>query len=136
MTLQEAFSKDKFDFSKFTQFTDGEVKWLEDRIYFGTDKNGEPKPKTTCIIRESEIDLNAEEVVRQLYTHKLIEEYNYPKERIEFEKIVQMGRADDKRADIVIYEDEHKTAPYIVVECKAPGKQKIKGQLENYTKNL
>lgn len=41
-----------------------------------------------------------------------------------------------KRADIVIYEDEHKTAPYIVVECKAVGKEKVKGQLENYCKNL
>lgn len=51
-------------------------------------------------------------------------------------KIVQMGRDDSKRADIVIYEDEHKTAPYIVVECKAVGKEKVKGQLENYCKNL
>ncbi|MBQ0002976.1 MAG: N-6 DNA methylase [Treponema sp.] len=136
MTLQEAFTKEQFDFSKFTQFTEAEIKWVEERIYQGTNENGDTVPKTTCIIREKEIELKPEEVVRQLYTHKLIEEYNYPKARIEFEKIVQMGRSNDKRADIVIYEDEHRTAPYIVVECKAPGKEKVKDQLENYTKNL
>lgn len=124
MNLKEIFTQEQFDFSKFTQFTDEEIKWLEARISFKTNKNGETVAKTNCIVRDKEIDLKAEEVVRQLYTHKLIEKYHYPKERIEFEKIVQMGHDDNKRADIVIYEDEHKTAPYIIVECKAPGKKK------------
>lgn len=124
MTLQEIFTQEQFDFSKFTQFTDEEIKWLENRIVLRTNKNGETIAKINCIVRDKEIDLKAEEVVRQLYTYKLTEKYHYPKERIEFEKIVQMGRDDGNRADIVIYEDEHRTAPYIIVECKAPGKKK------------
>ncbi|MCR4713954.1 MAG: N-6 DNA methylase [Treponemataceae bacterium] len=134
MTLSDILTTEEI--SKLTQFSDSEKKWLEARILQGINEDGKSILKVNCIVREKEIELKKEEVVRQIYAHKLIEEYNYPKDRIEFEKIVQMGRDDSKRADIVIYEDEHKTAPYIVVECKAPGKEKVKGQLENYCKNL
>lgn len=134
MTLKDILSNDEI--AKLTQFTQPEIQWLEERMFRGTNDEGKTVAKVQCVVREKEIELKPEEVVRQLYAHKLIEEFNYPKERIEFEKIVQMGRDDSKRADIVIYEDEHKTAPYIVVECKAVGKEKVKGQLENYCKNL
>ena len=117
------------------QFTQEQIAALESRIQ-EKDLGDGLKPYAKCIIREKEIVIKPEEVVRQLFTQKLIEEYNYPKERIEFEKIVQMGRESDNRADIVIYEDDYKTAPYIVIECKAVGKKKVKGQLENYCKNL
>ena len=119
-----------------TQFSEEEKLWLEERIFSGLNDEGKTVAKVKCVIRDKEIELKSEEVVRQLYTHKLIEEYGYPKERIEFERVVQMGRDDNKRADIVVYEDEHKTAPYIVVECKAVGKDKVKGQLEGYCKIL
>ena len=134
MTLKDILSDNEI--SKLTQFSPAEITWLEERMFSGTNDEGKTVAKVQCVVREKEIELKPEEVVRQLYAHKLIEEFNYPKERIEFEKIVQMGRDDSKRADIVIYEDEHKTAPYIVVECKAVGKEKVKGQLENYCKNL
>lgn len=117
------------------QFTPEQITALENRIQ-EKDLGEGVKPYAKCIVRDKEVVIKPEEVVRQLFAQKLIEEYNYPKERIEFEKTVQMGRNDSNRADIVIYEDEHKTAPYIVVECKAVGKEKIKGQLENYCKNL
>lgn len=134
MTLKDILSENEI--SKLTQFSSAEITWLEERMFSGTNEEGKTVAKVQCVVREKEIELKPEEVVRQLYAHKLIEEFNYPKDRIEFEKIVQMGRDDSKRADIVIYEDEHNTAPYIVVECKAPGKEKVKGQLENYCKNL
>ncbi len=134
MTLKDILSENEI--SKLSQFSSAEITWLEERMFSGINEEGKTVAKVQCVVREKEIELKPEEVVRQLYTHKLIEEFNYPKDRIEFEKIVQMGRDDSKRADIVIYEDEHKTAPYIVVECKAPGKEKVKGQLENYCKNL
>lgn len=134
MVLKDILSDNEI--SKLTQFSPAEITWLEKRMFSGTNEEGKTVAKVQCVVREKEIELKPEEVVRQLYAHKLIEEFNYPKERIEFEKIVQMGRDDSKRADIVIYEDEHKTAPYIVVECKAVGKEKVKGQLENYCKNL
>ena len=134
MKLSEVLSKDEL--AKLTQFSQDEIKWLEERMFNATNDKGEGIVKVKCIVREKDIELKPEEVVRQLYTHKLIEEYNYPKERIEFEKVVQMGRDSSNFADLVIYEDEHKTAPYIVVEFKAPGKEKVKGQLENYCKNI
>lgn len=134
MTLKDILSAEEI--SKLTQFSQDEITWLEERMYPGTNDDGKTVAKVQCIVREKEIELKPEEVVRQLYAHKLITEYNYPKEQIEFEKIVQMGRDDSKRADIVIYEDVEKTAPYIVAECKAVGKEKVKGQLENYCKNL
>lgn len=134
MKLTDVLSKEEL--KKLTQFIEQEITWLEDRIYQGVNNEGKQVARVICVIREKEIDLKPEEVVRQLFVHKLIEEYGYPKERIELEKIVTMGRGKDKRADIVIYEDEHRTAPYIVVECKAPGKETVKGQLEGYCKTL
>ena len=47
---------------------------LEQKI---TLKNG--KPYIECLIREKEIQLKPEEVVRQLYLAKLLKEYRYPK---------------------------------------------------------
>lgn len=134
MTLKDVL--DEKEYAGLTQFSETEKKWLENRIYSGLNDKGESVAKVTCFVRDKEIELKPEEVVRQLYIHKLIEEYNYPKERMEVEKIVQMGRDDSKRADLVIYEDANKTAPYIIVEFKAPEKAKVKGQLENYCKNL
>ena len=134
MKLTDILSKD--DYTKLTQFTEQEITWLEDRIFQGVNDEGKQVARVNCVVREKEIDVKPEEIVRQLYVHKLIEEYNYPKERIDLEKIVPMGRDDKKRADIVVYEDEHKTAPYIVVECKAPGQKKVDGQLEGYCKTL
>ncbi len=134
MKLTDILSKDEY--KNLTQFTEQEIKWLDDRICEGINDDGKQVAKVKCIVREKLIELKPEEVVRQLFVHKLIEEYGYPKDRIDLEKIVQMGRSEDKRADIVIYEDEHKTAPYIVVECKAPGQKKVDGQLESYCKTL
>ena len=134
MKLTDILSKDEYN--NLTQFTELDITWLENRIYQGVNDDGKQVARANCIIREKEIDVKPEEIVRQLYVHKLIEEYGYPKDRIELERIVKMGRDEDKRADIVIYEDEHKTAPYIVVECKAPGKKKVEGQLAGYCNTL
>ena len=134
MKLTEILSKE--DYKKLTQFTEQEITWLEDRIYQGVNDEGKQVARVNCVVREKEIEVKPEEIVRQLFVHKLIEEYDYPKERIEVEKIVTQGRDKDTRADIVIYEDEYNTAPYIVVECKAPGKEKVKGQLESYCMTL
>ncbi|PIW94758.1 MAG: SAM-dependent methyltransferase, partial [Candidatus Moranbacteria bacterium CG_4_8_14_3_um_filter_34_16] len=42
------------------------------------------KSYVVCTIRDKEIILKPEEVVRQLYAMKLLEEYGYPKQRIKF----------------------------------------------------
>ena len=58
-----------------------------------------------------------EEQVRARYYVELIERYQYPENRIDLEVSVP-GRAPDVFADIVVFRDNDKKNPYIVIECK------------------
>ena len=99
---------------------------------------------TTCLIRDKEIKLTPEELIRQLYLDKLINEYGYKKENIEVEIGLQKGRDKYKtikeegkdgkeRVDILIYQNE---APYIVIELKEPKIKDGREQLESYLRYL
>lgn len=74
-----------------------------------------------------------EEIVRQLWIHKLVSEYGYPAGgQIEIERSVQFGREiHAKAADIVIYKKD-KITPYIIFEIKAPTEKKGIEQLKTY----
>jgi type I restriction enzyme M protein len=61
-----------------------------------------------------------EEQVRVSFYYELIKKYQYPRERIDLEVIVPRREPTDK-ADILVYEDDEKKKPYIVVECKKDG---------------
>ncbi|MGH7799193.1 MAG: type I restriction enzyme HsdR N-terminal domain-containing protein [Thermodesulfobacteriota bacterium] len=61
-----------------------------------------------------------EEPVRVTFYLELIKKYQYPKERIDLEVLVPRRKPEDK-ADIVVYEDDDKKKPYLVVECKKDG---------------
>jgi len=61
-----------------------------------------------------------EEKVRAEYYFDLIEKYHYPAKRVELETEMP-ARVPRFFADIVIYEDDAKKKPYIVVECKKDG---------------
>lgn len=61
-----------------------------------------------------------EEKVRAEYYCDLIEKYHYPASRIDLE-VEMPDRTPERYADIVIYEDDAKKKPYIVVECKKDG---------------
>lgn len=61
---------------------------------------------------------NPEEKVRASYFTELVLDYNYPKEKIDFEI---KTKPDLDKADIVIYEDDELKSPYLVVECKKDG---------------
>lgn len=63
---------------------------------------------------------NPEERVRAAYFAELVLDYQYPKERIDFEVVVPRRTPED-RADIVVYEDDELKNPYLVVECKRDG---------------
>ncbi|MFH1050364.1 MAG: N-6 DNA methylase [bacterium] len=63
---------------------------------------------------------NPEEKVRGSYFTDLVLDYQYPKERIDFEVTVPRRTPED-RADIVIFEDDELQKTYIVVECKKDG---------------
>lgn len=71
-----------------------------------------------------------EEIVRQLYLHRLIKHYKYPKQLIEIEKTVNFGR-EQKRADIVVYRPDNIT-PKVIVEVKAPNEENDIQQLKSY----
>jgi len=63
---------------------------------------------------------NPEEKVRAEYYFDLIEKYNYPVKRIDTE-VEMPDRTPERYADMVIYKDDDKKIPYIVVECKKDG---------------
>ena len=106
-------------------FPDEYIKELESKII---DKNG--KAYILCQIRNKEIKLTPEEVVRQLYLMVLMRVKDYPNYRIQLEYEVSFGR-EKKRADIVVTDKDNHNVPYIIVELKKPklrdGKEQLKG---------
>lgn len=92
-------------------------------------KNG--KPYIRCVIREKSISLKPEEIVRQLYLRKLIEEYQYPQKRIQLEYPIRFGR-EVKSADIVVFDKDRPTVEYIIIEVKKPKEKDGKEQLKSY----
>lgn len=107
-------------------FAEKDIKTLESKIKVQKDK-----PYVDCIVREKDVLLKHEEVVRQLYTLKLINEYGYAKKRIRFEHPVQFGR-ETKSADIVVFDNERPNVEYIIVEVKKPKLKEGKEQLRSY----
>lgn len=105
---------------------------LESKITVKTNSNGKQIPYIKCPIREKEIQLKPEEVVRQLYTAILINDYGYSKERITYEYPVYFGR-ETKRADIVIRDSGDFNVAYIIVEVKKPTAKDGREQLKSYT---
>ena len=108
-------------------FDQEQIKNLECDIFLK--KN---KPYIKCFISGINRPLKPEEVVRQLYCRKLVNEYHYPIERMAVEKSVYFGSTvSDKRADIVIFHKD-KEAPYIIVEVKKPKRKDGIEQLKSY----
>jgi len=109
-----------------TIFTDAEVRALS--IF---DKGG--KPYLKCFATDKDRPAKPEEIVRQLYVKKLIDQYGYPKERLRVEKEVYFGSAvHEKKADIVVIERDTPDTPYIIVECKKPKRKDGLEQLKSY----
>ncbi|MDR0618521.1 MAG: type I restriction enzyme HsdR N-terminal domain-containing protein, partial [Bacteroidales bacterium] len=104
---------------------------FEQRIIVRTDNKRREIPYINCLIRKKEIRLTPEEAIRQLYLEILLNDYKYPADRIELEYAVTFGR-EKKRADIVIFDKDNTTAPYIIVEMKKPKLKDGKEQLKSY----
>ncbi|MBE6363136.1 MAG: SAM-dependent methyltransferase [Lentisphaerae bacterium] len=132
MTLAEILHGSAYSLELFTSLYDNAVQRLEERIKVKTNKKGIAEPFVTCIVRDKEIKLTPEEVVRQLYAERLMTEYGYPKERLVFEYPVYFGR-ETKRADIVIKDKDDPTVAYIIVEVKKPKAKDGRDQLKSYT---
>lgn len=73
-----------------------------------------------------------EEIIRQLWLHKLNKHYNYPVDRIEVEKSVSFGHEiHEKAADIVVYKEDKET-PHIILEIKNPEEKDGLEQVKSY----
>ena len=113
-----------------SQFDTDKIELLEQKIKT-KDVKGKETPFVFCLVRKKDIKLTPEEVVRQLYLMVLNDDYGYPVSRMELEYIVTFGR-EKKRADIVIFDKDQTTTPYIIVELKSPKLKDGKEQLKSY----
>lgn len=127
MTSILAFASILKDYNySLSLFTESEIKELESKII-----SKDEKAYISCIVRNKEILLKPEEIIRQLYAAKLIDKYGYPKKRIKFEHPVSFGR-EVKSSDIVIFDKDSPTIEYIIVEVKKPKLKESKEQLKSY----
>lgn len=76
---------------------------------------------------------NPEEIVRQLWVYKLLNTYEYRADEIELEKSIFFGtQVNTKAADIVVYTDNKKQTPKIIIEVKKPKRKDGIEQLKSY----
>lgn len=96
-----------------------------------TEKNG--KIFLKCQVRDRDILAKPEEIIRQLWLHRLIHNYGYPVQRLSLEHPITFGRDSSKRADIVVFDADRPTVPYLIVEVKQSKLKDGKEQLRSYT---
>lgn len=113
-----------------TLFRETEIKHIESLIYERETKKG-LEPAIKCLVRLKEIKLTPEEVVRQLYVYRLMNDYGYLHSRFRLEYPVNFGR-EVKRADIVIMDKTDQNTAYILVEVKKPKAKDGREQLKSY----
>ena len=111
-------------------FKEAEIEELRDRITLKP-RRGKETPFVRCIVRDKDIQLKPEEVVRQLYAARLINDYGYSKSRLAMEYHVTFG-SRGASADIVIRDKDRPDSAYIIVELKRPKLLDGKNQLRSY----
>lgn len=105
MTPQDILNKILRDTKHdFTIFEKKAIDDLRKRIKI-KELKGEEKPFVKCLIRNRDIILKPEEIVRQLYIEKLVSHYGYTIDRMAVENPVHFGR-EVKKADIVIKDND------------------------------
>jgi type I restriction enzyme M protein len=111
-------------------FTKEEIEALRGKIFIKTVR-GKEVTFVKCIVRDKDIELKPEEIVRQLFAARLMQEYVYPKKRLAFEYPINFGR-EIKIADIVVFDKDRHDTSYIIVELKKPKLKDGKNQLRSY----
>lgn len=111
---------------EYPLFSDETIQEIRDA---GFEKNG--KPYIQCQVTKTGRPAKPEEIVRQLWLYKLKHDYHYPASRIAVEHPVSFGR-EIKRADIVVFDADHPTTPYIIIETKKLKEKDGKEQLKSY----
>ena len=75
----------------------------------------------TCGVTSKKRLAKPEEVIRQLVIYHLLVDLSYPINRMDVEVPIKMGSAyASKKADIVVYRDDRKQTPYLIIEVKKP----------------
>lgn len=127
MTLSDIF-QDSAIRERLTVFSDAEKDAIEQALF---DKNG--KTYIKCLVRGKEVQAKREEVVRQLWLKRLLGHYGYDRDRLTVEYPITFGRDSSKRADIVVFDADRPTVPYLMVEVKQTNIKGGKEQLRSYT---
>ena len=116
---------------EFTLFSEEESRKLDARS-FRKKLRGKLVTCVTCLARKRDVKLTPEERTRQLWLSRLINRYGYPASRIGVEFPITFGRDTSKRADIVVFDADRPSVPYIVIEVKQPKLRDGKEQLRSY----
>ena len=111
ITIPEILKGSEYNLS---QFDEDKIVELESRI-IEKDVKGKAVPYVNCLVRNKEIKLTPEEIVRQLYLMVLTEDFHYPVSRMELEYVVTFGR-EKKRA----YRCLDKWRKYLVLSSQRP----------------
>jgi len=109
-------------------FGDMAIKAVEAEL---SEKNG--KTYVRCLVRNKPILAKPEEIIRQLWIYRLINHYGYDLKRLTVEYPITFGRDDSKRGDIVVFDADRPTVPYIIIEVKQLTSKGGKEQLKSYT---
>lgn len=110
-----------------SQFDSDAIKEIEAALF---NKNG--KAYLKCLATGKERQAKPEEVVRQLWIQRLTKHYHYPVTRLNIEYPITFGRDTSKRADIVVFDKDRPTVPYLIVEVKKIKEKEGKEQLKSY----
>ena len=92
MTINELLSNSKSQFS-LDVFSAKSISAVEAAL---TDKNG--KHYLKCRVRGKEVIAKPEEIIRQLWLHRLEYDFKYPVARLAVEYPITFGRDSSKRA--------------------------------------
>ncbi|MCK4240229.1 MAG: type I restriction enzyme HsdR N-terminal domain-containing protein, partial [Candidatus Atribacteria bacterium] len=85
-----------------------------------------------CQIKNRYKMAKPEEIVRQLWIYRLVNEYNYPKERIGVKKTINFAsQIEPQTVDIVVFQEDLKHY-YILFEIKRPDRTAGLEQLKSY----
>ena len=126
-----AMNQTKNELGEFVLFSEEENRALDERSF---EKNVRGRPATfiSCLVRGKDVRLKPEERTRQLWLSRLIDQYGYSTSRIAVEYPITFGRDSSKRADIVVFDADRPTVPYIIVEVKQGKLRDGKEQLRSY----
>jgi type I restriction enzyme M protein len=128
MIAVDLFPETLDPFKRTAQFDDKIIGAVEKRLSRKNDK-----VYVECLVRKKEVAAKPEEIIRQLWLQMLVDRFKYPTSRLQVEYPITFGRDTSKRADIVIFDADRPTVPYVIIEVKQATAKGGKEQLKSYT---